>query len=213
MSLPGETKAREALARWGQALWSRGYVHGASGNLSCRLEDGFLITPTNCCLGMLDPAEIAKVDPAGTHLGGGKQSKEGFLHLSVYEMRPAATGIVHTHSTHSVAVSCLADADPANVLEPITAYHVMKVGKLPLVPYFRPGDRALADAVREMAADHAAVLLANHGPVVAGKSIEDAVFALEELEETAKLHFLLEGRNKRLLTPAQIAELDRAFPS
>jgi 3-dehydro-4-phosphotetronate decarboxylase len=208
-----ENQLREQLVMFGQSLYARGYAHGSSGNLSARLPDGLLVTPTNSCLGRLDPAKLAKLDQSGNHVAGDKPSKEGFLHLAMYEERPSAQGIVHLHCTHCVAVSCLRHADETNVLPPITAYHVMRIGRLPLVPYYRPGDRALAEAVREKARMHHAVLLANHGPVVAGKSLEDAVYNAEEMEETAKLHLLLAGRDARFLDPAQIADLEAHFPS
>jgi ribulose-5-phosphate 4-epimerase/fuculose-1-phosphate aldolase len=208
-----ETQLREALVLFGQSLYARGYAHGSSGNLSVRLPDGLLVTPTNSCLGRLDPARIAKVDPAGKHVAGDPPSKEAFLHLAMYQARPGAQGIVHLHCTHCVALSCLAHDKPDDVLPPITAYYVMRIRRLPLVPYFRPGDRALAEAVRAKANKHHAMLLANHGPVVAGKSLEDAVYNAEEMEETAKLHFLLSGRSTRLLDAAQVADLDAHFPS
>ncbi len=208
-----ESEAREALARFGESLYARGYAHGSSGNLSARLSDGLLVTPTNSCLGRLDPGRISKLDPTGRHVSGDPPSKEGFLHLAMYEERPAAQSIVHLHCTHCVAVSCMHHADPSNVLPPITAYHVMRIRQLPLVPYFRPGDRALAEAVREKARKHHAVLLANHGPVVAGKSIEDAVYNAEEMEETAKLFLLLAGREPRYLDAAQVEDLETHFPS
>ncbi|MEE4377459.1 MAG: class II aldolase/adducin family protein, partial [Candidatus Competibacteraceae bacterium] len=129
----------------------------------------------------------------------------------MYDERPKTGAVVHLHSTHSVAVSCLHDIDPANVLPPITAYYVMKIGTLPLIPYFPPGDINLAKAVREMASKHHAVLLANHGPVVAGKSLHDAVFAIEELEETAKLFLMLQQHKTRFLTPEQVADLKVRF--
>jgi ribulose-5-phosphate 4-epimerase/fuculose-1-phosphate aldolase len=208
-----ENELRENLAMFGRSLYERGYAHGSSGNLSVRLPDGLLVTPTNSCLGRLDPARISRLDKAGKHVSGDKPSKEGFLHLAMYEARSSAQAIVHLHCTHCVAVSCLQHADASNVLPPITAYHVMRIGRLPLVPYYRPGDRALAEAVREKAKQHHAVLLANHGPVVAGKSLEDAVYNAEEMEETAKLHLLLAGRATRFLDAAQIADLDAHFPS
>ena len=208
-----ENELREALVLHGRSLYERGYAHGSSGNLSVRLPDGLLVTPTNSCLGRLDPARISKLDKAGKHLSGDKPSKEGFLHLAMYEERDSAQAIVHLHCTHCVAVSCLQHADASNVLPPITAYHVMRIGRLPLIPYYRPGDRALAEAVREKAKQHHAVLLANHGPVVAGKSLEDAVYNAEEMEETAKLHLLLTGRATRYLDAAQIADLDAHFPN
>lgn len=208
-----ETKQRDLMVQLGRLLYGRNLVHGSTGNLSVRLEDGYLVTPTNASLGRLDPEQISKLAFDGRHLSGDKPSKEAFLHLGVYEKRPGAAAIVHTHSTHSVALSCLEDADPADVLPPITAYAIMKVGRLPLIPYYRPGDKRLADAVREVAAGHTAVLLANHGPVVAGTSLEDAVYALEEVEETAKLALLLHGRRVRPLTAEQVEELREAFPS
>jgi ribulose-5-phosphate 4-epimerase/fuculose-1-phosphate aldolase len=208
-----EAQLRDQLVMFGASLYARGYAHGSSGNLSVRLPDGLLVTPTNSCLGRLDPARISKLDRAGNHVSGDKPSKEGFLHLAMYEERANAQAIAHLHCTHCVAVSCLRHADASNVLPPITAYHVMRIGRLPLVPYYRPGDRALAEAVREKAKKHHAVLLANHGPVVAGKSLEDAVYNAEEMEETAKLFLLLSGRETRFLDPAQIADLETHFPS
>jgi ribulose-5-phosphate 4-epimerase/fuculose-1-phosphate aldolase len=208
-----EQKLREALVERGRSLYDRGYAHGSSGNLSARIDDGFLVTPTGSSLGRLDPARIAKVDANGVHVTGDPPSKEAFLHLAMYAERASANAIVHLHCTCAVAISCLTHADPRNVLPPLTAYHVMRVGTLPLVPYFRPGDRALAEAVRRVAAKHRAVLLANHGPVVSGKSLDDAVDSAEELEQTAKLALLLGERPVSLLTPGEIAELETAFPS
>ena len=161
----------------------------------------------------LDPTRISKLDWQGKHISGDKPSKEGFLHLAMYQERPEERAVVHLHSTHSVAVSCLADIDPKDVLPPITAYYVMRVGKLPLVPYFRPGDAALAEAVRALAREHRAMLLANHGPVVAGKALDAAVYAAEQLEETAKLYLLLQGARTRFLDPEHIADLNLHFPS
>jgi ribulose-5-phosphate 4-epimerase/fuculose-1-phosphate aldolase len=184
---------------------------GSSGNISVQLDDGWLLTPTNSCLGRLDPARISKLAPDGRHIGGDPPSKELFLHRAMYEVRSSARAIVHLHSTHSVAVSCLPGVDPEDVLPPLTAYYVMKIGRLPLIPYYRPGDTGLGEAIRGFAAKNHAVLLANHGPVVAGKSLEDAVYATEELEETAKLYLLLHGRNPRCLTETQIAELRETF--
>ena len=213
MTATTESKLRDTIAELGKSLFERGMTAGSSGNISVRLDDGWLLTPTNSCLGRLDPARISKLAPDGRHLSGDPPSKELFLHGAMYEERASAKAIVHLHSTHSVAVSCLPEVDPADVLPPLTAYYVMKIGRLPLIPYFRPGDRKLGDAIHGLAAKNRAVLLANHGPVVAGTSLEDAVYAMEELEETAKLYLLLHGRNPRRLTEAQIAELQAAFPS
>ncbi len=208
-----ETALRDALVSRARSLYDRGYAHGSSGNLSVRLEDGILITPTGSSLGRLEPARLAKVDADGTPLSGDAPSKEAFLHLAMYAQRPTAHAIVHLHCTCAVAVSCLVHDDPRNVLPPLTAYHVMRVGTLPLIPYYRPGDRALAEAVGRAAARHRAVLLANHGPVVSGKSLDDAVDSAEELEQTAKLALLLTDRKLSLLTPAQVADIESAFPS
>ncbi|MEE8507096.1 MAG: 3-oxo-tetronate 4-phosphate decarboxylase [Kiloniellales bacterium] len=206
-----ETKLRDRIAELGKSIFDRGMTAGSSGNISVQLDDGWLLTPTDSCLGRLDPARISKLAPDGRHVGGDPPSKELFLHRAMYQMRESARAIVHLHSTHSVAVSCLPEVDPEDVLPPLTAYYVMKIGRLPLIPYYRPGDEKLGEAIRGYAANSHAVLLANHGPVVAGKSLEDAVYATEELEQTAKLYLLLHGRNPRCLTEAQIAELRETF--
>jgi len=208
-----EPKLREEIARAGRSLCDRGYGVGSSGNISARLDDGILITPTNTSMGRLDPARLAKLAPDGTPISGDKPSKEGFLHLAVYARRPEMRAVVHLHSTYSVALSTLAALDPENMLPPITAYFVMRVGTLPLVPYFPPGDQGLAGAVGEAMETSHAVLLANHGSVVAGKSLEEAVYAAEELEETAKLWFLLRGETTRFLDVSDVAELRARFPS
>jgi ribulose-5-phosphate 4-epimerase/fuculose-1-phosphate aldolase len=206
-----EHALREAIVSFARSLFERGLAPGSSGNISARLEDGWLLTPTNACLGRLDPARLAKLDWQGRTLSGDPPSKEAFLHRAMYEERTGAGAIVHLHSTHAVAVSCLPEVDPDDVLPPITAYYVMKIGKLPLVPYHRPGDPKLGDAIRGLARKHSAVLLANHGPVVSGNTLEAAVYASEELEETARLHLLLHGKNPRLLNAQQIDELRRVF--
>jgi ribulose-5-phosphate 4-epimerase/fuculose-1-phosphate aldolase len=208
-----ESTLRDQLAERGKSLYDRGYAHGSSGNLSAKVEGGILITPTGSSIGRLDPAKISRVDESGKHVSGDPPSKESFLHLAMYAERPTARAIVHLHCTCAVAVSCLVHENPRDVLPPLTAYFVMRVGKLPLVPYYRPGDRALAEAVRAEAKRHRAVLLANHGPVVAGKSLDEAVDAAEELEATAKLFLTLEGRATRPLDAAQVADLEAAFPS
>lgn len=208
-----EARLRESLVLHGRSLYERALSPGSSGNLSARLGNGLLVTPTGSCLGRLEPEQISRVDSNGRHLDGDPPSKEAFLHLAMYRERPEAGAVVHLHSTHAVALACLADVDPADVLPPITAYCVMKVGRLPLVPYHRPGDRALAEAVATRARDHRAVLLANHGPVVSGRDLDAAVAAAEELEETARLFFLLKGSATRLLSADQVEDLQRAFPS
>ncbi len=202
-----ESQLRENIVLQGKSIFQRGLTAGSSGNISVRLDDGWLLTPTNSCLGELDPAKLSKLDWAGNLLDGDPPSKEHFLHNAVYQQRPSCEAVVHLHSTHSVAVSCLPDVNPENVLPPLTAYYVMRVGTLPLIPYFRPGDQKLGAAIAQLAGKHSSVLLANHGPVVAGTSLEAAVYAIEELEETAKLYLLLHGANPRCLTEEQITEL------
>jgi 3-dehydro-4-phosphotetronate decarboxylase len=208
-----ETALRDDIVMLGRSLYDRGLTPGSSGNISARLDDGWLMTPTNACLGRLDPTRLSKLDSTGFPVSGDPPTKESFLHAAMYEERPGAGAVVHLHSTHAVALSCLANLDPADVLPPITAYYVMRVGRLPLVPFYLPGDRDLAEAVRKLAVRHHAVLLANHGPVVAGTNLANAVYAIEELEETAKLHFLLHGMRSRPLTAAQVAEVMAKFPS
>jgi 3-dehydro-4-phosphotetronate decarboxylase len=202
-----EATLRDEMCRLGASLFARGLTFGSAGNISVRLDVGWLMTPTNVSLGRLDPARLAKLDAAGNLVSGDAPTKETFLHRAMYEERPQAGAVVHLHSTYSVAVSCLAEVNPADVLPPITAYYVMRVGRLPLVPYHAPGDMSLAEAVRRLAGKHHAVLLANHGPVVAGTSLDAAANAIEELEETAKLFLLLRGSKLRLLTEEQVAAL------
>ncbi|PVE23570.1 aldolase [Microvirga sp. KLBC 81] len=207
-----ESHLRELICRFGRSLFERGLTTGSSGNISVRLNDGgWLATPTNSSLGFLDPAGLSRLDPDGRLVSGDAPTKELPLHSALYETRRDAGAIVHLHSTHSVAVSMLPDVNPANVLPPLTAYHVMRVGRTVLVPYYRPGDPAVADAIRGLAGRYSAVLLANHGPVVAGRDLEAAVYATEELEETAKLRLLLHGLNPRLLTRAQVRDLVTHF--
>jgi 3-dehydro-4-phosphotetronate decarboxylase len=207
-----ENALREQIAEIGKSLYQRGLAHGAAGNISVRLDDGWLMTPTNSCLGRLDPARISRLDMEGRLLSGDKPSKETFLHIAMYRERSAGA-VVHLHSVHAVAISCLADVDADDVFPPITAYAIMQVGKLALAPYHPPGDESLAEAVRKLAGKHHAILLANHGPVVAGATLDAAVNAIEELEQTAKLMLLLRGQALRLLTPGQVANLNRRFSS
>lgn len=206
-----ESALREEIVRFGRSLFDRGLTAGSTGNISVRLDDGWLLTPTNACLGNLDPARLAKLDWQGRSISGDAPSKEAFLHRSLYEERQDAGAIVHLHSTHSAAVSCMGGLDHADCLPPLTAYFVMKIGRLPLVPYYRPGDPALGDAIKGLAGKHSAVLLANHGPVVSGSSLEAAVYATEELEETAKLFLLLRNTATSPLNNAQIEELKTVF--
>ena len=208
-----ENSERDSICRLAKSLFDRGLTIGSSGNISVRLADGWLMTPTGSSMGNLDPNEISKLDLNGNLISGKSPTKESFLHIAMYDERPDSRAVVHLHSTHSVAVSCLAGIDKKNVLPPITAYYVMKIGKLPLVPYFPPGDINLAKAVKEMASNHHAVLLANHGPVVAGKTLEDAVYAIEELEETARLFLLLRNMKTQYLNEKQVKTLEELYPN
>lgn len=208
-----ENALREQICDLARSLYDRGLTHGSTGNISARCGERWLLTPTGSSLGRLDPARLSLLDQEGRLVSGDPPSKESFLHLNVYRERAGSHAVIHLHATHSVAVSVLADVDPEDVLPPITAYYVMRIGRLPLVPYYAPGDMALADAVRSVAAKHHAMLLANHGPVVAGASLAAAGDAIEELEATARLHLLLQGREIRTLTPGQCAELRERYPT
>lgn len=208
--MTAEAKLRELICATGASLFNRGLTHGSTGNISLALPGGgWLMTPTGSSLGTLDPARLSHLDPTGRLIGGDKPTKEAFLHRVMYGARAGTGAVVHLHSTYSVAVSCIHGIDPTNCLPPITAYYVMRVGTLPLVPYFPPGDEALAEAVARVADKHRAVLLANHGPVVAGNSLSAAQDAIEELEETARLFLMLRTERVRTLTPDEVAELQK----
>ena len=207
-----DAKLREEICRFGRSLFERGLTPGSSGNISVRLEDGgWLVTPTNASLGFLDPGRISRLDAAGRLQSGDKPTKEIPLHSALYESRGSAKAIVHLHSTHAVALTMLPEIDPRAALPPMTPYYLMRAGQTALVPYYRPGDPAVADAIRGLVGRYSSVLLANHGPVVAGDSLEAAVFATEELEETARLYLLLRGLNPRYLSPEQVADLVKTF--
>jgi 3-dehydro-4-phosphotetronate decarboxylase len=198
---------RDEIVATGRSLFERGLSPGTSGNISVRDGDGFLTTPTNSSLGSLAAARLSRLDADGKHVDGDPPTKEVWLHLALYAERPEARAIVHLHSTHAVAVACLDGVNEDDVLPPLTPYYVLRVGRLPLVPYGRPGDESLTGAVRERARTSHALLLANHGPIVAGASLAAAASAAEEIEETAKLMLLLQGLPTRELTPAQADEL------
>lgn len=207
-----ENRLREDIAELGRSIYDRGLTHGSTGNISARCEDGWLLTPTGSSLGRLDPARISRLDWNGKLLSGDPPSKENFLHLAMYRERPQNGAVVHLHSTHSVAVSVLADTNPEDALPPLTAYYVMRIGTLPMVPYHAPGDMALAGAVRRLASRHHALLLANHGPVVGGSTLAAAADAIEELEANARLYLLLRGEKTRHLDATQVAELRSRYP-
>lgn len=206
-----ETKLRDDICRFGRSLFERGLTPGSSGNISVRLADGgWLVTPTNASLGFLDPAMISRLDAQGHLVSGDAPTKEIPLHSALYATRSNARAIVHLHSTHAVALSMLREIDPRAVVPPMTAYYVMRAGRTALVPYFRPGDPAVVDAIRGLAGRYSSVLLANHGPVVAGETLEAAVFATEELEETAKLYLLLRGMNRVTLPRSKLPTWSRS---
>jgi 3-dehydro-4-phosphotetronate decarboxylase len=196
------------IVELGASFFRRGLTFGRTGNLSVTDSDGtILMTPTGVSLERLDSGSLSRVTPDGQHIGGPPPTKEAFLHLAIYRARPTARAVVHTHSTYSVAVSCLRDVDASNVLPPLTAYYAMRVGQLPLLPYHAPGDQSLSAVAQSAAARHHALLLANHGPIVAGDDLASAADALEELEETAKLYLLLKGHVVRPVTDHEAERL------
>jgi ribulose-5-phosphate 4-epimerase/fuculose-1-phosphate aldolase len=208
--MSAEARLRESLCGLAASLFQRGLTHGSTGNISARCEDGgLLVSPTGTSFGRLDPARLARFDAAGRQVGGDPPTKEMPLHRAFYDTRSATGAVVHLHSCHSVALSTLPADDPQNWLPPVTPYAIMQLGKVTLLPYFRPGDAAMGDAVRGLNGKRAAVMLANHGPVVAGKTPEAACNAVEELEATARLALMLRGLPARALDPAQIADLVR----
>ena len=210
--MSAEARLREDICYWAESMFARGLTGGASGNISARTEDGgLLVTPTGSSFGRLDPARLSRFDTGGAFVDGDKPTKEMPLHSAFYETRKGAGAVVHLHSTHAVALSMLPDTDPDNMLPPLTAYSIMRLGKVRLLPFFVPGDPAMGDAVRGLAGRRAAVVLANHGPVVAARELEAAVFAMEELEETAKLALVLRGTNAVALSPDQIAAVVTKF--
>ncbi|CUA92449.1 aldolase [Pannonibacter indicus] len=210
--MSSEARLREQVCAMARSIFERGLTGGSSGNISVRTEDGgLLVTPTGSSMGSLDPARLSRFDATGRLIGGDEPTKEMPLHAAFYETRSTAGAVVHLHSCHSVALSLLPDTDPDNMLPPLTAYGVMKLGKVVMLPYFMPGDPAMGDAIRGLAGKRSAVMLAHHGPVVAGKDLESAVYAIEELEETAKLALLTRGLNPKLLTDAQIRGLVTKF--
>ncbi len=204
-----EQSARLLLAELGKSLFDRGYSVGSAGNISVRLPDGYLMTPTNSCLGRLDPTRISKLGPDWSHLSGDKPTKEVFLHRAFLTARPDAGAIVHLHSTYATAIACIAAPGETAPIPPLTPYFVMRVGRtLPIVPYYRPGDAAMEPAVHAAALTARALLLANHGPVVSGATLTDAVYAAEELEESARLALMLRGIDGvRRLTAQQVEAL------
>lgn len=206
-----ETRLREEICRIGASLYQRGFTVGTAGNISARLDDGFLITPTDACLGYLDPARLAKLDANGEQVSGDRASKTIRLHRAVYESDKKLRGVVHTHSTHLVAMSLLKDVDPDNLLGALTPYHVMKAGRIPLIAYHRPGASEILDHIRSLVPHVRGVMLQRIGPTFWHDSVANASFALEEAEETAKLFFLTRGLALPPLTDENLDELKQFF--
>ncbi|GFE66510.1 class II aldolase [Litoreibacter roseus] len=207
-----ETKLREQMCLLAKSMFDRGLTAGSTGNISARTEDGgLLVSPTGTSFGRLDPAHLSRFDANGHQTGGHKPTKEMSLHQAFYDTRSTAGAVVHLHSCHSVALSLLPGADDDNFLPPLTPYSIMKLGKVKLLPFFMPGDTAMGNAVRGLAGKRSAVMLANHGPVVAGKDVEAACDAIEQLEDTARLALLTQGMAPRLLTAEQIKDVVTNF--
>jgi len=210
--MSSETQLREQICLLAKSIFDRGLTGGSTGNISARTADGgLLVSPTGTSFGRLDPARLSRFDAAGTLIEGDQPTKEMPLHAAFYDTRSNAGAVVHLHSCHSVALSMLPDIDPDNFLPPMTPYAIMKLGKVKLLPFFLPGDPAMGEAVRGLAGKRSAVMLANHGPVVAGKDVEAACNAIEELEDTARLALLTRGMNPRLLTDAQVRDVVTGF--
>ncbi len=207
------TKQREALCDFARSLYERGLTHGSTGNISARTDDGgLLVSPTGTSFGRLDPARLSHFDADGQLIGGDKPTKEMPLHTAFYETRGTRSGaVVHLHSHYSVALSMLPETDRDDALPPFTPYSLMKLGRVKILPYFQPGDPAMGDAVRDLEGQRSAVILANHGPVVTAATLENAVYAMEELEETARLAFTLRDRQPNLLNRLQIERLAQTF--
>jgi len=207
-----EARLREHLCALAKSLFDRGLTHGSTGNISARTPDGgILVSPTGTSFGRLDPTRLSRFDIAGVHIGGDRPTKEMPLHAAFYDTRSQAGAVVHLHSCHAVALSIMPDVDEENFLPPLTPYGIMQLGRVKLLPFFRPGDPAIGDAIRGLAGKRSAVMLANHGPVVAGKDIEAACNAIEELEATAKLALLTHGHAVRRLRDEQVRDIVTHF--
>lgn len=208
-----DAEIRAELVRWSRSLFERGLTPGSSGNISVKLGDGsFLVTPTNACLGFLSEERLSYVAGDGRHLSGDAPTKEWPLHRAFYDARPQARAVVHLHSTYATLLSCRSDINPDDAVPTLTPYVVMRVGRVPVVPYSLPGSPEIVPAILARAKHHPAILIANHGPVVAARSLESAVFAMEELEETARLVHLAQHLLVRCLSAEQVDELQKKFP-
>jgi ribulose-5-phosphate 4-epimerase/fuculose-1-phosphate aldolase len=207
-----ESKLREQICELAKSMFDRGLTGGSTGNISARTEDGgLLVSPTGTSFGRLDPGRLSRFNSKGRLVSGDQPTKEMPLHNAFYDTRSQAGAVVHLHSCHSVALSLMPDADEDNFLPPLTPYAIMKLGKVKLLPFYRPGDPQMGEAVRGLAGKRTAVMLANHGPVVAGKDVEAACNAIEELEDTARLAIMMRGYNPKMLTEAQVKDLVTRF--
>jgi ribulose-5-phosphate 4-epimerase/fuculose-1-phosphate aldolase len=207
-----ETKLRDMMCLFAKSMFDRGLTGGSTGNISARTPDGgLLVSPTGSSFGRLDPGRLSRFDASGAFISGDKPTKEMPLHTAFYDTRSSAGAVVHLHSCHSVALSMMPDADTDNFLPPLTPYGLMKLGRVKLLPFFLPGDPEMGAAVRGLAGKRSAVMLANHGPVVAGKDVEAACNAIEELEDTARLAMMTRGLHPRALTPEQVRDVVKTF--
>ena len=210
--MSNETRLREEICLLAKSMFDRGLTAGSTGNISARTEDGgLLVSPTGTSFGRLDPGRLSRFGANGVLIDGDPPTKEMPLHSAFYDTRSTAGAVVHLHSCHSVALSLMEDADEDNFLPPLTPYGIMKLGRVKLLPFFMPGDPAMGEAVRGLAGKRSAVMLANHGPVVASKDVEAACNAIEELEDTARLALVTRGMNPRGLTPEQVMRLVKTF--
>ena len=210
--MSAEARLRESMCDLARSVFERGLTGGSTGNISARTADGgLLVSPTGTSFGRLDPARLSRFDSTGRLIDGDAPTKEMPLHTAFYDTRSSAGAVVHLHSCHSVALSLMPDVDADDFLPPLTPYAIMKLGRVKLLPFFLPGDPGMGEAVRGLAGKRSAVMLANHGPVVAGKDVEAAVNAVEELEDTARLAMLTRGQNPRALTPEQVQAVVTKF--
>ena len=210
--MSSETQLREQICLLATSMFDRGLTGGSTGNISARTEDGgLLVSPTGTSFGRLDPGRLSRFDANGTLISGDKPTKEMPLHTAFYDTRSSAGAVVHLHSCHSVALSMMPDANEDDFLPRLTPYAIMKLGKVKLLPFFMPGDAAMGEAVRGLAGKRSAVMLANHGPVVAGKDIEAACNAIEELEDTARLAMMTRSMSPRGISDADVQRLITKF--
>ena len=207
-----ENQLREPICLLAKSMFDRGLTGSSTGNISARTSDGgLLVSPTGTSFGRLDPGRLSRFDASGTLISGDKPTKEMPLHTAFYDTRSTAGAVVHLHSCHSVALSMMPDANEDDFLPRLTPYAIMKLGRVKLLPFFMPGDAAMGEAVRGLAGKRSAVMLANHGPVVAGKDIEAACNAIEELEDTARLAMMTRGMNPRGISDADVQRLITKF--